>query len=98
MLVPSGNNKLSLSDVLRLSRSMNCANQLTNGPFKELALREAYETPDGCAQLSYSEAEGQTIGECKDASQSLPPSHQRLTERIVGVTVHATVLFPRLSL
>lgn len=38
------------------------------------------------------------IGECEDASQSLPPSHQRLTERIVGVTVHATVLSPRLSL
>lgn len=38
------------------------------------------------------------IGECEDASQSLPPSHQRLTERIVGVTVHATVLSLRLSL
>lgn len=38
------------------------------------------------------------IGEGEDTSQSAPPSHQRLTERIVGVTVHATVLSPPLSL
>lgn len=32
------------------------------------------------------------IGAGEDTTRSLPPSHQRLTERIVGVTVHATVL------
>lgn len=32
------------------------------------------------------------IGAGEDTVQSLPPSHQRLTERIVGVTVHTTVL------
>lgn len=33
------------------------------------------------------------IGASEDNAQSsLPPSHLRLTERIVGVTVHATVL------
>lgn len=64
----------------------------TNRPMAhlELALREAYGSAN--VVLSYSEAEGHVIGGCKDASQSLPPSHQRLTERIVGVTVHATVL------